>query len=760
MKKCIIFLFLIALSINLYAQSLTVEGKVLDRQQQPIGYVSVALLADDSSTLVTGTITNDEGTFVLSGIKSGKYIISLSYIGYTPQKQEIDVIANQKLSFVLEEDDYLLGEVEITADRSQYVRQSATGKTFMLSATAIQKKDILEALQEIPTLDIDVNTRKISLADGSKPLILINGIRREGGLSSINAEDILSVDVVPTSSAEFMQQGYTSVVNIKVRKTESRYTSVNAGLYSHPLLFFGMGDAVVEFGNSKYSLYFSGEGFGFLNNKSDMEESSETQMTSRLLRYKRESDYWDMRFTAGGSRSWSDADYSSFSAGIGYIPQSSNAAGNTRLTNKTDNNVNNYIYNRQFDDKQLFGSLNLYHKHTFSGSSLELLLSMNISDNKNIANQQEEGDAGKFFTNYDFRNQRMSAYFNPGFQFRLGEFESKVGLNTYYQYNKIKRNEGAKSEFDHKEWSEYAFIDISRAWDRFSFMASVGVDWVSRDVAGHTDKYFNIRPVASMAYKFNDHHAMTINYSMQSTPPDVVELNPYNTSSDTLSISTGNPYLKPYRTHRARFAYTFTGGGFYAEPFVSFRRIDDAIVSSGATNAEGQYQQTLVNEEFSNLWSGGAILRYSIPKVGFIGFNLAYNRISFPEVNQSDDYFSGRLNWGLGYKKLYFSGIYPLAVKSYAKYQYNYSSPDSRFTLSYAISSQLDISAGMRFIFNRHHTERHINMPGYSYHYNNQFTNRGHIVMFGLRYKFQNKRTEQKPKIPVEQDKGFRLIAE
>ena len=54
----------------------------------------------------------------------------------------------------------------------------------MLSAISMKKKDVLQALQEIPSLMVDLDTRKIMMNDGGKPLVLVNGVRREGGLSS------------------------------------------------------------------------------------------------------------------------------------------------------------------------------------------------------------------------------------------------------------------------------------------------------------------------------------------------------------------------------------------------------------------------------------------------------------------------------------------------------------------------------------------------------------------------------------------------
>lgn len=178
------------------------------------------------------------------------------------------------LDCVLADDAIQIGEVTVEANRSNTVKRTAQGQTFMLSAASMKKKDIIQALQEIPALTIDPDTRKIFMSNGSQPLVLINGVRRERGLSAISPEDIISVDVVQTASAEFMREGYTSVVNIKVKKSDRKYMLVNAGINTHPAIRFGIADASLETGNSRSSFYLSAQSFAFLNNKSDMTEES------------------------------------------------------------------------------------------------------------------------------------------------------------------------------------------------------------------------------------------------------------------------------------------------------------------------------------------------------------------------------------------------------------------------------------------------------------------------------------------------------
>ncbi|WP_321332921.1 outer membrane beta-barrel protein [uncultured Bacteroides sp.] len=758
MRKIVHCFIIMAYATTLYAQNYTIKGRVIDQNKQAISYASIALLASDSTALVTGTISDDKGEFRLPGINRGKYYISLSFVGYKPIKEFVLLNSNIDRTFVLADDAVALNEIVVKANRSNIIKQSAAGQTFMLSESALKKKDVLDALQEVPSLAIDPGTRKITLNDGSNPLILVNGIRREGGLSAINPEDILSVEVIPTSSAEFLREGYTSVVNIKVRKADRSYTSFNGGINSNPLLQFGITDASLEFGNSKSSFYLSGQTFTFLNNKSDMLESSRTSESSREVRYKRKGDYTDTNWAMGGDRNWSASDYTSFGLTFDYIPQNNNADGETEIRDLTADRTTRYDYTRDYDDKSWTGTANLYHRHTFSASTLDFLFQLNRSKNENKVNQLESG-ATNLVYDYDFRNHHTGMAFTPAYQFAFSNFKVKTGINNYYQYNKIYQNEGVRSEFTHKEWNEYPYLDINGLWKHFSLAVSAGVDAVFRSINDYSDHYFRLRPVVNLNYKFNTHQAITLNYSMQSTSPDVVQLNPYNTSSDTLSIITGNPSLRPFRTNQVRFSYSLSKGPFFVEPAVRYKKITNSIVTVGEDSPEG-YIQSLANAGTCEVWSGMLTFRYTIGKYGFIGGNMEYSRQRFPDISQSDNFLNGRINWGLNCKKFNLSGFYGLPRYSYDMYKHTKSSPESWCTLSFAASESLNVSVGMRYIGNHSHVQRWVDMPDYSSYYDNRFTNRGNTIMLGIRYKFQSRKQSRSIEKLQNNDKGFRVISE
>jgi len=75
------FLFLLTFPSVVLAQ---IQGSVRDTTDLPIGYANVLLLNQADSTVATGVMATDEGTYSITNFKPGKYIIGASLIGYQP----------------------------------------------------------------------------------------------------------------------------------------------------------------------------------------------------------------------------------------------------------------------------------------------------------------------------------------------------------------------------------------------------------------------------------------------------------------------------------------------------------------------------------------------------------------------------------------------------------------------------------------------------------------------------------------------------
>ena len=88
---CLFFIF----NLNVFAQNniSSIKGKVIDENEAPFPYVSVAVYQDDK--IITGAITNDEGIFTLKVQQSHEELrLTFDFIGYV--KKEIKIIPTQE----------------------------------------------------------------------------------------------------------------------------------------------------------------------------------------------------------------------------------------------------------------------------------------------------------------------------------------------------------------------------------------------------------------------------------------------------------------------------------------------------------------------------------------------------------------------------------------------------------------------------------------------------------------------------------------
>lgn len=110
------FLIFTLCSAAIHAANVTGIVKDMD-SGDPMMEAAVKLLAAKDSAFVAGVTTDVDGKFQFTGIKAGKYILSVSYIGYADLEKPITVGAsNLRLGELrIKEASHILGEVSVVA---------------------------------------------------------------------------------------------------------------------------------------------------------------------------------------------------------------------------------------------------------------------------------------------------------------------------------------------------------------------------------------------------------------------------------------------------------------------------------------------------------------------------------------------------------------------------------------------------------------------------------------------------------------------
>jgi len=119
MKTILIHLILILASVA--SAQTTITGSVLSTDEQPLAFASVLLLQESDSSLVVGTITDADGSYKLTDVATGKYLLSPQMLGYQTRYRSVMITTTTpsvpQPVFLMETDAALLEEVVVKAQR-------------------------------------------------------------------------------------------------------------------------------------------------------------------------------------------------------------------------------------------------------------------------------------------------------------------------------------------------------------------------------------------------------------------------------------------------------------------------------------------------------------------------------------------------------------------------------------------------------------------------------------------------------------------
>ena len=177
MKKSILMMLLLLVSIASFAQERLVSGAIIDRDtKDPVEQVTVQLLKTDS-TYVTGAISNEKGLFHLNAPGNGKYLLKITSVGYKPTVKRVVIEQDKNLALgnvVIGADAIMLKGAVVTA-----MAQKVTLKedTFVYNSAAYRTPEgsvVEELVKRLPGAEVsDDGTIKINGKEVKK--ILVDG---------------------------------------------------------------------------------------------------------------------------------------------------------------------------------------------------------------------------------------------------------------------------------------------------------------------------------------------------------------------------------------------------------------------------------------------------------------------------------------------------------------------------------------------------------------------------------------------------------
>ena len=221
MMVCLIGMLL---PMCMFAQQITVQGVVKDQTGETVIGASVM-----EKGTTNGTITGIDGDFSLNMSPNGTLVVS--FVGY--KTQEVQVKGQKQLQVVLSEDAEMPDEV-VVIGYGTMKKSDLTGAVSSIGNKDIKDSPVSNLGQAIqgkisgvqivdagkPGDNVSIKIRGLGSINNCDPLVVIDGVPTDLGLSSLNMADVERLDVLKDASATaiYGSRGANGVVMITTKR--------------------------------------------------------------------------------------------------------------------------------------------------------------------------------------------------------------------------------------------------------------------------------------------------------------------------------------------------------------------------------------------------------------------------------------------------------------------------------------------------------------------------------------------------------------
>ena len=644
MKRFIIFFLLCLCAYTGWAQGI-VKGKILDRQKsEPLGFVNIKVTEQGSDKFAGGGITDAGGNFNVTGLKDGKYTLTLTFMGYkdvtrqfeiTPVKREVQF----KLLYMAE-DAKQLNEVTVTGQRAT-MKLEVDRKSFdvgqLISNAGQSASDVLD---NVPSIEVD-NDGNVSLRGNSSVEVWING--KASGLTSDNraqilqqlpAESIDRVEVIDNPSAKFSAEGSAGIINIVLKKDRKAgyYGSVQAGGDTR-------GGANTSFNvnyNSRLIDSYLNIGYRHRANTGHMESQQTSDKYNQT--YDSDSKQRGNNFFTRAGVTLHATTKDDFSLSGMLMHGGGNSHSYTPyIYTAVANGLNNYQLDRlnrsrtgmdmRYDEFNYRHSFNDKHFIDFTAdlSSWKMNNDNWYQDSTVIANVDDATYSYQYRPQYinnhrkelklEYENQvtknfKIEAGYNGNFSRENTPQESYMD-NTSFDGTNTSEDKLFFNRFIYKQDLHAFYTTLSYKFGALSLMGGLRGEYWRVNTESYTweqehdaslreqpfkKDYFQLFPSVFMSWQMTETQQLQLNYTRRLRRPWGGQLNSFRDTRDATTVSFGNPYLTPEFSNSFSLNYLKQWNDHSLLVSAYYRPTTDVIQRISYKNQEdGLFYQTSMN---------------------------------------------------------------------------------------------------------------------------------------------------------------------
>ena len=626
--------------------------------------VGAAIPAGRSSTAA-------DGSFVIKGLRPGRYRVRVRALGYTPHVIPIEITASAPNADVgtvaLVAAPVELQAVDVTGQR-QDVEMAPDRNTYIVrDMPTTRGGTVLDVLRNVPSVDVDIDNI-VSLRGNSGVIVQINGrpsplkpAQLGNFLAQLPADMVNKVEIIPNPSARDDPTGVAGIINLMLKEDADAGTSgglTTAGGTT------GQVNAGGNLGYQRGPLTFYGS-YGFLRDRRPRNEAIFRENT-----YLTPVTYLDesarrmqepFAHTLTGSFGYKLAKQDELSLETMYSTRSQEESYNIlyrdlnaarTVTGVSDRNTSGTGHEFNFEST-------LGYKHSFAEKGHKLSSEIRLVRDgeggpSSIASHSLGLDltpigttALETNTSWEHPNENSVKvdYVRPLSSFLRMETGYKGSLSRIHTTLDTRVFDAARSayfpdttrisDFTYRQIVNAAYAMLEAERGKIQMQGGVRVERATTQFHLNTSNttydnpYNSIFPSALIAYNVDDSRQVKLSYSTRIRRPDDTDvLDPTPHYADPLNLSRGNPYLRPEYVRALELGLQQTGERVTLQLTPFFRRTLDAVRTLRSIDSAGVTTRTFANISTSDAYGGDATVALSGGRLsGFAGAS-AFRQVS------------------------------------------------------------------------------------------------------------------------------------
>ncbi|MEZ4795027.1 MAG: outer membrane beta-barrel protein [Flavobacteriaceae bacterium] len=599
MMRYRLFTFFLLLWSVAFSQGYQISAKVVDETDAPISYATVLVKEDGSGSILMGAITDDNGSFLVSGVQQGKVSVEISMIGYETQALSIELDKNIHLGIItLRTESETLTEVTVIA-KKPVINKTAGKLVFQVQNTSLSVGNTYNLLSKTPGVlvmgdKITIKNRPTTLyINGRRMYLASNEITAY--LKTLDASTIQSVEVITNPSAEFDAESGTVLNIITTSATYPGYKGSLSSTYEQAIFpKYQLGTSHF-FKNRWLNLYGS---YSYSPRTENKDQHS-------YIRFFEE----DGVSTASV---W-ESDFRRITKSVGH---QGNLTMDFQLDPKNKLNVTSSIFitpNKTFDNLQDTEIVNAQNQldSTFVTKS-----NLNVDTQNLVFGTEYETQWGKdentlrlganyiAYKNDQFQELRSVYSFPSMEQFRVVQFQTnsnqetdiitvnldistilangQLDLGAKYSTidtqssldffdignNETQPNPLLSDDFDYVERIAASYFNFERGFSKWNFKIGLRSEYTkvegtsNRLGSVNTQEYFKLFPSVTLEHQWDDKNNWGIAYARNIQRPRYQSLNPFRYFLNENNFNEGNPNLVPAIEDKVTLSYAHNNKWF------------------------------------------------------------------------------------------------------------------------------------------------------------------------------------------------------